>query len=151
MRHKIFLMFMMGGLLASVSCGKSDDTTPDTPQTKQEEVTQALVGSGGSGKTWKIQSLTVDGVDETSTVKGMTIKFSSTTFTVTNGGPVWPSNGSWTFSSTEASSIKLDNGTEVKVEVTDTTLKLSLTWNKNTFGPGRVESISGQQVFVFTS
>ena len=76
MRTILHILFIIGAMVF-ISCGSDDGSpTPGIPQAKQEEVTQLLTGTSAA-KTWKIQTLTVDGVDETSTVKGMTIKFVS--------------------------------------------------------------------------
>ena len=112
---------------------------------KQDEVKAKL-----TSPTWKMQSVTVDGTDKTSIYKDLSLKFSASGFTSTNGGAVWPASGTWTFTSAEATAIKRDDGLVVTLqEVTDTSLKLALTWSKTTLGPGRVESVSGQNVFSF--
>ena len=50
----------------------------------------------------------------------------------------------------ETTAIKRDDGLVVTLqEVTDTSLKLALTWTKTTLGSGRIESVSGQHVFSF--
>ena len=122
-------------------CSKKSDPTPATP-TAQEAVQTKLVAN-----TWKMQSVSVDGVDQTGVYKGLTINFTSSSFTSTNGGAVWPASGSWSFTSADATAIKRDDGIQVTVSATDTTLKLTLTWTKTTFGGGRVESVKGQNVF----
>lgn len=130
------------------SCDSGGDD-PTTQMTKQEEVTSLLVGAGSTPKTWTMQSVAVDGVDKSTLFGGMTIKFTAGTFTVANGGPLWPATGTWTFTSDQAITIKRDDGTEVQVQATATSLKLTMTWNKKTFGTGRTTSVSGQHVFTF--
>ena len=123
--------------------GCKGGTTDPTPISKQDEV-RALLTSA----TWKMQSVTVDGTDKSIIYKDLSLKFSASGFTATNGGAVWPASGSWTFTSAEATAIKRDDGLEVKLqEITNTSLKLALTWSKTTLGPGRVESVSGQHLF----
>ena len=130
-------------LLTLVSCGEES-------LTKEEQVTQLLIGkSGTAAKVWKMQSVDVDGVDQTSIYSGLTIQFSEGQFTATNGGGIWPASGTWTFSSTDASIIKRDDGTEIEVTVTETTLTLKMSWTKTTLGPGRLRSVSGHHVFNF--
>ena len=122
------------------SCTKSDPS-PNA----QETVTAKLIANN-----WKMQGVAVDGVDQTSVYAGLTIQFAATSYTTTNGKVVWPASGTWSFTSTDATTIKRDDGIEVKVEVTDTTLKLTLTWTKSTLTGGRLESIKGLNVFSFT-
>ena len=126
------------------SCGEEI-----VPPTAEEQNTALLVGTGSAAKTWKVQSVTVDGVDKSSLFAGMTIKFTEGNVTVTNGGVVWPATGTWTFNTSEAKSIKLGNGTEIELEVSETVLKLTLSWTRNTFSPGKVSSVAGRHVFTF--
>jgi len=138
---KVALSTVLGlSMLMYSSC----DGDPGETQTKQEEVTEMLVG-----KTWKVQSVAVDNVDKSSLFTGMAISFSNTGFTVTNPGPVWPASGTWSFTSDEATFFKRNDNVEVKVEPTATTLKLTLSWTKTTLGPGKVASVAGQHVFTF--
>ena len=97
---------------------------------------------------WKVSSVTVNSTDQTALYTGMTLSFTNTNYSTTNADPVWTS-GTWTFADSKATIIMRNDGLEASiVELTDATLKLSLTWNKNTFEPGRVSSISGNHVFT---
>ncbi|CAN5398359.1 hypothetical protein BH10BAC4_BH10BAC4_10790 [soil metagenome] len=126
-------------LTQMVSCKKSDPA-PST----QEVVKEKLLANN-----WKVQSVTVDDVDRTSMYQGMTIQFAASTYTTTNGAAIWPATGAWSFTSGNATKLKRDDGIEVKIDVMDTTLKLSLNWPTTTLGSGRFESIKGQNVFNF--
>ncbi len=141
----LLLIATLATLIHLSGCGGgASDPTP-TPVSKQDEVKAKL-----TSPTWKLQSVTVDGTDKTSIYKDLSLKFSATGFTSSNGGVVWPATGTWTFTSAEATAIKRDDGLEVTLqEVTDTSLKLGLAWSKTTLGPGRIESVSGQHVFNF--
>jgi hypothetical protein len=120
-----------------------EPVTPPTP----EEITSALLTA--SGTTWKMQDVKVDGVDKSSLFTGLTLKFTAGSYSTTNGGPVWPASGTWTFTSDQATTIRRNDNIEVQVQVTATSLKLTLAWDKDTIGPGRTESVSGQHVFTF--
>lgn len=122
------------------SCGGSDPAPSAQDQVKSKMV---------SGL-WKIQTVTVDGVDKTSVYPGLTLQFTATAYTSANGKPVWPTSGTWEFTSTDGTTIKRDDNIEVTVEATTTTLKLTLNWPTNTLGGGRVESVKGINVFTFT-
>jgi hypothetical protein len=120
-------------------CKGGDDPTP------QEVTTQQLVAP-----TWKLTSVLVDGVDKTSLFTNMTLKFTTTNYTTTNGGVVWPASGTWTFTDETARKIKRNDNLEVTItEITEASLKLSLTWATGTFGSGRVSSVAGNHVFNF--
>jgi len=141
------------GLMASVgimilflqlaACG-GGDPAPATPSA-QDAVKSKLT----SGK-WNLQSAQVDGVDKTATYTGLSVTFSSSGYTTTNGKGLWPASGTWSFVDTEGKKIKREDGTEMTVEVTDTSLKFSFNWTKASLGGGRVESIQGQHVLSFT-
>lgn len=112
---------------------------------KQEEVTAALT----SGQ-WKIKTVIVDGVDKTGVYKDLSLTFTATGFTTTNGGVVWPASGTYTFTDANATVLKRNDGLEIQIqEATTTSLRLGLTWAKTTLGAGRIESVGGQNVFSF--
>jgi hypothetical protein len=121
-----------------VSCGG------DAPSAA-EVTTKQLVSAG-----WKISNVQVDGTDQTALYTNMSLSFSATTFTSSNGAPVWPGSGTWVFTDNTAKTIKRNDEVEMTiVEVTETSLKLSLYWATGTLGPGRTASVSGKHVFTF--
>ena len=125
-------------------CQKSS-SDPQPAETEADKIVKIL-----STSTWKLQTVTVDGTDQTSTYKGLVLNFTSSSFTTTHGGAVWPASGAWKFS--DGTTISIDRGDGLKIslqEVTDGKLSLGLLWSKNTLGPGRVNSLKGQHVFIF--
>jgi len=119
--------------------------TEDVPET--ERVTSIL-----TSHSWKVSTVTVGGTDQTSLFTGFTISFTGTNYNPTNGGLVWPSSSTWTFKDDTAKVLVRGDGLEVKLnEVTETSLKMELTWNKSTLGPGRISSISGVHIFSMTN
>lgn len=133
------LIVMTAALTYLTGCGGSDPA----PVSQQEVVKTKLTAA-----TWKMQTVMVGGVDKSSVYQDLTLKFTDTGFTSTNGEAVWPASGTWSFTDANATAIQRDDGLTVTLqEVTDTSLKLALTWNKTTLGPGRVASVSGQHVF----
>lgn len=99
--------------------------------------------------TWQLQNVTVDNVDRTSVYSGLTLAFSATSFTASNGRVIWPASGTWKFSDDTGKSITLDDALPVSIgEATSSKLVLSLSWSKTTFG-GRLESVKGSHVFTF--
>jgi len=134
--------------LALIALGflSSCDSSDDVPAlSKMDEVKAILIASP-----WKVNTVSVDGVDKTITYKDLGLTFTETGFTAVSGGPVWPASGTWSFTSATATAFTRNDGLEVSIEeATATSLKLALTWNKNTIGQGRQQSISGQHVFDF--
>ncbi|NJN42636.1 MAG: hypothetical protein HC811_10810 [Flammeovirgaceae bacterium] len=132
----VLVVVALGAMITFMSaCGGGDDPDPVA-----ENMTKLQSG------TWKVQTVTVNGVDETDLFTGFTIKFNASTFNASNGDPIFPASGNYSGSLT---SLSLDGGVpSINYEVTDTSLKMTLTWSKTTFGSGRVESISGQHVFT---
>lgn len=124
------------------ACG-GDEETP----TLAEATTQLL-----TARTWKLNKLTVDGTDQTSLMSKLTLNFSKSGFTATQGDPVWPASGTWAFTDDTGTVMKRSDGVEVAiVEVTDAALTLRLTWAKNTLGPGRSQSVAGVHTFAFVA
>ena len=129
-------------VLSLAACGSGGD---DPAPSKKDEVKAILVST-----TWKLQSVTVDGTDQTDIYEGMTLKFTSLTYTTTNGMPVWKASGAWTFTNDTATSFQRDDGVEVDILLaTENSLKLGLLWDKTTLGSGRLESVAGDHVFTF--
>ena len=132
-------LLMIAGVMLISSCEK-----------KTEISVADAVKAKLTASTWKLKSVDVSGKDQTSVYKGLTLTFTTTSFTTTNGGTVWPVTGTWEFKTPDATAIVRDDKLEVTIqEVTETSLKLSLTWSKNTFTSGRVEAVSGAHVFLF--
>jgi hypothetical protein len=127
--------------MSFAACGGGDDPGPS----KKDEVTEILTSG-----TWKVQSVTVDGTDQTDVYKDMTLKFTSLTYNTTDGIPVWPAVGTWTFTDDNATAFQRDDGVVVDIlSATGTSLKLGLVWDETTLGSGRSASVAGDHVFSF--
>lgn len=131
----VSFLLLMVGLLSLGSC-KKKAVAPDAA---------ALLKSG----TWKIKTVTVDGADKLSLFTGMTLNFSATNFTSTNGAPVWPASGTWTFNSDKTFLTRGDGVVVFVDNITEPSLGLSLSWSKTTVGGGRAGSVAGAHVFTF--
>ncbi|MBT1701440.1 hypothetical protein KK083_31390 [Fulvivirgaceae bacterium PWU4] len=115
------------------------------PKTARQSALEKL-----TAKTWKIKSVTADGADVTSKFAGMSITFTETTFTVSNGSTMWPATDVWSFVNDEAVSIKRGDNVQVEIAaLTASSLTLTLQWSKNAFGPGRERSVTGNYTFIF--
>jgi hypothetical protein len=149
-----FSIMLLFGVFSFSSCG--GDGGDDPEPTAGEKVLINLVASQ-----WKVKSVTVDGADKSSLFPNLSITFVSSasvngkptafsgTFTTVNGGSVWPALGNWNINDIAVGSkLTRSDGLEIQLtEVTETSLKMSLAWNKTTIGPGRVESVKGQHIF----
>jgi hypothetical protein len=139
----LVVMALINSLLLISSCGGGVDNTPTL--SASDAVKAKLIAA----TSWKMQTATVDGIDQTATYKGLALSFSASGYNSTNGGIVWPASGTWSFNNTDGTSVKRDDGLIITVEVTDTSLKLAYTWTKTTLG-GRIDSVKGAQVLTFT-
>lgn len=131
-------------VLLSISLSSCKDDETPSPSAK-DIATEKLIAS-----TWKMTKVTVDGVDQTSVYKDLTLTFTNTNYSSTNGKVIWPASGSWLFENDLATSIKRNDGLVMSVEnLTDTALRLGLDWETTSIGTGRVLSIKGKHVFEF--
>jgi hypothetical protein len=137
-KKKTFKNFMMlMALLAMSACGSKKDTPePDV---------QAMLISG----TWKMQEVTVDGVNKNAQFSNLSILFTKIGFTSEGGAPVWPLSGTWIFADAEKKSITRNDGAIVMLRsISSSELTLALHWNQPTLGGGRTNSVQGDYVFV---
>src|SRR5689334_18243453 len=133
MRFALLLFFVTALVSTLSSCKGKDDPAP----TAASKITDLL-----DAGTWQIQAVSVDGVAHTDLFTNMKLTFTATGFTTVNGGPVWPSNGTWTFTDKDATAFTRSDGIVVTInQIDNSNLILSLTWTKTTLG-GRVNSIS---------
>lgn len=138
---KYFLILMLS--LVLISCG-DDDTGPAEP-TAQERTSALLVGSP-----WTLQGVTVDGLNRTSAYAGLTVTFTGSAFTSTNGRGIWPASGTWTFANEEATIINRNDGKAITIQtVNQNLLRISMVIDQNSFVTGRTTSLAGTHVLVF--
>ena len=152
---KVFLgnTFFVFTVLAIVSIMLSScGSDPEPPQpTEEERVTQLL-----SSAKWKPATatgwVTVEGVDASELFVDFTITFTATGYTTTGTTPVWPRTDTWKFLSGSTTVLVRDSdGLQVTItSVDETTLKLSLFWNQETYEGGRSRSIMGKHEFSFS-
>ena len=136
-------VMVLSGVLLLSDCGSKSDPTP-AAATEPQRVT-GLMKTG----TWKVQSVTVDGTDQSALFKNFTLSFTDAGFASVNGSAVWPSSGTWKFVNDQATSFTRDDGLVVTIQsVSSTQLIISLVWTKTTLGPGRITSVKGTTVFI---
>jgi hypothetical protein len=125
-------------LIAIVSC-KNDD-----PEPKGVVVSKML-----SNGAWTIETVTADNINLTENFTSMELQFFPNTYRTTAGGLLWPTSGTWAFTSQQANAILRDGDIVVTiVELTSSKLVLTFTWS-GTLGQGKVKSIAGDYTFVF--
>jgi hypothetical protein len=139
----LLIICLTGFMMTFTTSCKKDPVEPDL--TGAEQVRELLVGGA-----WSLQSLQVDGTDQTGLFSGLSLSFTGTGFTATGGEPVWPASGTWSFDDDSGESITRADGIAVAINsINDTSLQLTLTWEKTTLGSGRTGSVSGVHVFLF--
>lgn len=138
-----FVLVIIVMSLQWVGCGSSDSPLATTPISEKEEVAGMLMANP-----WRSLSVTIDGVNQDLLFPDFLISFTSTGFTTTNGGPVWPPNGTWSFTDDNANAFVRGDGIQVTIaEISSGSLRLELVWNESTIGSGKVQSIAGTHVF----
>jgi hypothetical protein len=132
-------LFVIIGLLFLTSCKKED------PEPETARIQKILAANS-----WVIQTVTVNEMDQTNLFTGLTLSFTKTNYSTTNGGVVWPASGTWEFVDETAKTIVRNDGLQITInEVTNTSLKLALTWSTTTLGGGRTASVAGDHEFSF--
>jgi hypothetical protein len=146
-KSKIFdpTLKIMTALLVAVFAGTLLISCKKDTESATEINTKIL-----SSHSWNLQSLKVDGVDQTSLYTSMVLSFAEGSYTTTKGLPVWAANGTWAFSTDDGLMITRDDKVLITiVEIGDEKLILNLIWNKTTYKAGRLNSIAGQHQFTF--
>lgn len=131
--NAFILMFF---ILNVMSCKETAVDSKDT--------VSALLRSGK----WKLNNVTVDGVNKNDLFTGLEITFTTANYSSLNGDPVWPISGTWIFTDDNATAItRIDDLIVTIQSLTASNLTLALNWKKTTLGGGRINSISGNHVF----
>ena len=137
-RLSLIALTLVIGVLVS-SCKK------DPPVTKTDEEVQIEKLTG----TWKLQAganaVTVASNDVTADWTGFTLTLGDKTYQTSSSSEplIWPSNGTWAFG-TSVSTLVRDDGVEVTVSVTDTSLQLQFDYSAS---GGRLNGIEGNWIF----
>lgn len=132
-------------LLTFSACKSGEDPQPEP--TQAEIVTGILTKSK-----WPLTSVTVEGENAIDLFKDFSITFSATGYTTSGTTPVWARTGTWTFvDATTANKFKREDNVEVTIEsISESQLKLTLTWDKTTYAGGRSNSLKGKHEFVLS-
>ena len=116
----------------------------DNPLTPNKETEKLLIE-----KSWTLNSVQIDGV-YSSLYAGLTLKFTTTNYSTTNGGALWPASGTWTFEGDMGDKILRDDGLQITIEsISASQLIIVFTWTKTTSSGGRTASLKGGHRMVF--
>jgi hypothetical protein len=154
---RILSLLLSGVAVATVSlsfiaCGGGGSDPKPAAKTEVEKATELLT-AGTTSWTASSSGITVGGTDVTADLfKDFSIKFGASTFTTTGTTPVWLRTDTWHFKDETAKVIiRGQDSKEITVtSISDTQLKLSLTWDQTTYEGGRIRSIPGTYVFTLT-
>jgi hypothetical protein len=141
--YTLFSLIVLSSICTITSCSGDDPSATEKNLSK-------LTAHG-----WTLSSVTVGGVDRTSSFAALSIEWNKNqTFATTNGGIIWPSVGTWSFTDGTGQTIlvSLNNNTSVEATLetlSDTQLVVSLHWSETTLGHGRVKSVEGDHIFEF--
>ncbi len=148
---KILTLVGLFGVLLTYSSCKKDDPAP-------EPITDVQLGK--LAKPWKIDAVTLDGVDKISDYTNFTLTLTGTKgntsfgYSTTNRPSLspWKANGSWEFGGAPETQMIRDKGTADELAmtyaVTETTLSITFTFNGDGY-PARTGVVKGQWNFKF--
>jgi hypothetical protein len=134
-------------LLVFTAC-KNDDLDPKAAALNEQ--LNALMNGGSSWVLGSTGSVMKDGVDVSNQFAGFKLTIGSKTYTTQNSlRHVWDSSGTWDFIGDDPDQILTDDGTEISVSLSDSSL--ILTFNAGSSEAGRANSVSGEYVFRLIS
>lgn len=131
-------VFAMGVL--NYSC-KPDDPPPKTDEEINTELLSKIwVPSSGSN------AITVASNDVSDLWSGFVLTLGDGTYSTTgaDAAQIWPTSGTWTFKTDDANTLVRDDGIEIAISVTETTLVMKFNYSAS---GGRLSGIDGDWVF----
>lgn len=133
--YKTLLLSLLATSLL-LACGGDD------PELETDRIKRLLKDSE-----WTLQQALVNGVDETDLYGGLSITFTETAYTTTQGGALWPASGTWEFADATGKVIERNDGLLITIDsATPEEVTISFNWTDTTFGEGRLSSIAGEHV-----
>ncbi len=137
----MILALMVSILSISISC-----ETKEVPEISQERLREIFL----IGSTWRLERVTVDGMNETDTYRDLTISFSQSSYSTSNGRVIWPETGTWEFVDDSNTVIRRGDGLLVTIQsITSNSLVLALVWESRSIDTGRKLAIAGNHIFEF--
>jgi hypothetical protein len=147
-RQQLIFFVIALTFIISSSC-KKDKEIPEPELTAAQKATDLLTANGGKWNPAPLSNwVTVEGVNITDLFKDFSITFTATGYTTSGTTPVWSRSDTWSFKDdTGTVMVRKSDSKEVTVEVTETSLKLIMTWDQVTYEGGRAMSINGKHEF----
>ncbi len=144
------LLLFITLLAVALAC---KDEPGGTPLTEAEKRAEILIAGNG---TWTISTsggvLLGEGantIDVGELFQNFSITFTASGYTTTGTTPVWARSGTWAFTDNSGTKFRRNDNLEVNVlEISATTVKLSLQWNETTYEDGRNKSLAGLHTFT---
>jgi len=120
----------------------------DPPKTKTDEEIQTDKLTG----TWVLETggtnpaVTIDGNDVSADWSGFTLTLGDKTYQTSSADSpeVWPASGTWAYETNDVSKLIRDDGIEISVSVSDTSLQLQFIYSAS---GGRLAGIEGPWIF----
>ncbi len=126
-------------------CKKKEEPTKSDEEIQLEKLSKTWALGTGS------DAVTYEGTPVATDWAGFTLTLGNKTYSSANAfsPDIWPASGSWDFGkntdgSTNVNVMVRDDGTEISIQVTDTSLKLQFTYSAT---GGRLTGIEGDWVF----
>jgi hypothetical protein len=141
---------LIAALLVYAGCGGGNKPVEPITDVQLEKLT----------KTWKVQTVTLDGVDKTTDYSSFQLVLSgikgNTSFGYTTSGrpslSAWKSSGNWEFGTAVETQIIRDKGTAdelaITYAVTESTLQITYNFNGSGY-TSRTGVVKGQWIFNF--
>lgn len=139
MKHQYISIALIICFAFISGCSSSSDDP--TPQDNQKILLT------NNGVAWQLGTVTKDGLDVTDQFTGFKLTVGDFTYTTVNALPsAWPASGIWTFANDAGTLVARNDGVQITVVVSTTSLKL--TFNVTGLGDGgRIKGVDGEYVF----
>lgn len=135
------LALIVGFSLISISCERKEVPTLSVERLNEIYLTNSP---------WRLERVTVDGVNQTNIYRELVLSFTRENYTSTNGRVIWPGSGTWEFVDEEKTVFRRGDGILVTIQsITIDSLVLSLEWESNSIDTGRQLAIAGNHIFEF--
>jgi hypothetical protein len=136
---RLITFFLVVYVMGLMGCGKDD------PQPSANDITTELLRS----KPWQLSSTTIDGTSS-NLYSGLSVTFSTNTYTSVNGGKIWLASGTWNLAGDDGKKLLRDGTLQIDIQnISPTQLVISFNWNSTTLDNGRTESLKGLHRMTF--
>lgn len=143
MRSKLFYALAILAFGVVLSSCKKDEPKPKTDEELQLE---KLAGTWALPSPSPSNSVTVAGNDVTADWATFQVTFTDGSYSTSSSAApeVWPASGTWTFATGDVNTLQRNDGVDISINVTETSLTMSFTY---TAPGGRIDGVEGDWVF----